>query len=151
MIGYDEDTFAVGEIIGYTTMIFSLMFIVVAGKSYRNANPDKVVGFKELFLLGAGISLIAGIMFGLYHVFYVYYLDPAFMDNYYNYSIENIRNSGISEAEFNQRVAEIESEKALFMNPFFNFLLMFLTVFVIGLVVSVVSGLFQRDRNEIQS
>lgn len=149
IMGYGEETFAMGEVIGYSTMIFSLMMIFVATKRYQEANPDVVIGFKKIFLLGTGISLIAGIMFGLYNVIYVLYIDPDFMQKYYDYSITNIRNSGISEQLADQKIAELEEQKELFMSPSLNFLLMFVTVFVIGLVVSVISGLFQRDRNKL--
>ena len=148
IMGYGEDTFATGEVIGYATMIFSLMMIFVAAKQYQTAHPDLILGFKELFFLGAGISLIAGIIFGIYNVIYVLYIEPDFMQNYYEYSINNIRDSAISPEIAEQQIAEIESQKEMFMNPIVNFFLIFITVFVIGLIVSVISVLFQRDKNQ---
>ena len=150
IMGYGEDTFATGEVIGYSTMVFSLMMIFVAAKKYQQANPDEIIGFKQIFLLGSGISLIAGTMFGIYNVIYVLYIDPEFMQKYYDYSINNIRNSGIPAEVVEQQIAEIESQKKMFMNPWVNFFLMFITVFFIGLIVSVISGLFQRDKNKIE-
>jgi hypothetical protein len=146
IMGYGEDTFATGEVVGYSAMIFSLMLIFVAAKKYQEANPNETIGFKKIFLLGTGISLIAGIMFGLYNVIYVLYIDPDFMEKYYQYSINNIRSSGIPIEAADLKIAEIESQKEMFMNPILNFFLMFFTVFFIGLIVSVISGLFQRDK-----
>ncbi len=150
IMGYGEETFAMGEIIGYSTMIFSLMIIFVAAKKHQQDNPDEIIGFKKIFLMGTGISLIAGIMFGIYNVVYVTYIDPEFMQNYYEYSINNIRSSGISTELANQQIAEIEQQKEMFMNPVVSFFAMFVTVFAIGLIVSVISGLFQRDKNKQQ-
>jgi len=149
IMGYGEDTFAMGEVIGYSTMIFSLMMIFIAAKKYQEINPDEVIGFKKIFLLGTGISLIAGIMFGLYNVIYVLYIDPDFMQRYYDYSINNIRDSGIPPELAEQQISDIESQKEMFMNPLVNFFLMFVTVFFIGLIISVISGLFQRDKNQL--
>ncbi len=150
-MGYSEDTFEMGEIIGYSTMIFSLMVIFIAAKKYQEQNPTEIMGFKKIFLLGTGISLIAGIMFGIYNVVHVTYIDPDFMDKYYDYAIKNIRNSGINVEAANLQITEIESQKEMFMSPMVNFFLMFITVFVIGLAVSVVSALFQRDKLNTQS
>ncbi len=146
IIGYGEETFATGEIIGYSTMIFSLMMIFVAVNKFQKQFPNEHTGFKQIFLIGAGISFIAGIMFGIYNVVHVLYIDPEFMNNYYEYSINNIKNSGLSVKAVEQQIAEMESQKEMFMKPSVNFLLMFVTVFAIGLIVSIISGLFQKEK-----
>lgn len=146
IIGYGPETFKMGEIIGYSTMILSLLLIFLAVNDYQKTHPDEVVTFGKIFLIGLGISAIAGIMFGIYNVVHVLYIDPEFMEKYYGYYVEQIRNSGASAAEIDQKIAQLESEKALFMSPTINFFLMFITVFVIGVVVSLVSAFFQRSR-----
>lgn len=145
IIGYGPDTFKTGEIIGYSTMILSLMMIFLAVREYQKRHPDEVVGFAKIVGIGAGISFIAGFMFGVYNVIYVTYIHPEFMQEYYQYYLANIQNSGAPQAEIDAQIAKLEQEKALFMNTTFNFFVMFLTVFVIGLVVSIISGLFQRE------
>ncbi|MGB0495469.1 MAG: DUF4199 domain-containing protein [Kangiellaceae bacterium] len=151
IMGYGKDTFAIGEVIGYATMIFSLMMIFLAVSNYQNQNPNEHIGFTKIFIIGSGISFIAGLMFGIYNVIYVLYIDPDFMNNYYEYTIDNIKNSDISAEAINQKIKAMESEKEMFMKPSVNFFLMFITVFVIGLVVSAISGLFQKDKNTQES
>lgn len=146
IIGYGPDSFKMGEIIGYSTMILSLLVIFLASKEYQKQHPTEEVGFARIFTLGVGISAIAGLMFGIYNVVYVTYISPEFMQQYYEYYLQGIRDSGAAAEEITAQIAKIESEKAMFMNPMVNFLLMFVTVFFIGLVISIVSGLFQRDR-----
>ena len=147
IIGHGPETFKIGEIIGYSTMILSMLIIFLAANEYQKQNTQKNVGFKQIFAIGIGISFIAGAMFGVYNVIYVTYIAPEFMDQYYQYYTDNIKNSGAPAAEISQQIKQIESEKEMFMNPLVNFLVMFATVFVIGLIVSVISGFFQRDKN----
>lgn len=146
LIGYGPETFKMGEIIGYSTMILSLLLIFLAVNDYQKAHPEEVITFGKILLIGLGISAIAGAMFGIYNLVYVYYIDPNFMEQYYSYYVENIRNSGAPAAEIEQKIAQLESEKEMFMNPVVNFFLMFVTVFMIGVVVSIVSGLFQKSK-----
>ncbi len=148
IIGYGPETFKTGEIIGYSTMILSMLIIFLAAREYQNSHPQESIGFMKIFGIGAGISAIAGLMFGLYNLIYVEYIAPDFMQQYYQYYIEGIKNSGASAAEIAQQISQLESEKEMFMNPMVNFSVMFATVFLIGLVVSIISGLFQRDRNQ---
>ncbi|TQV76504.1 DUF4199 domain-containing protein [Aliikangiella marina] len=145
-MGRGPETFRIGEIIGYSTMILSLLLIFVAVNNYQKLNPQEVVTFGQIFLIGIGISTIAGVMFGLYNLVYVYYIAPDFMDQYFNYYIENIRNSGAPQAEIEKQIAQLEQEKSFFMSPVVNFSAMFVTVFGIGVIVSLIAGFFQRTK-----
>jgi len=146
IIGHGPDSFKTGEIIGYSTMILSLMMIFLAVREYKKHHPEEVVSFAKIVTIGAAISLIAGFMFGVYNVIYVTYIHPEFMQEYYSHYVQNIQNSGISQAEIELQISKLEQEKEMFMDPLFNFFLMFLTVFIIGLIVSILSGLFQREK-----
>jgi len=145
-MGYGAETFAIAEVIGYVNMVLSLSLIFFGMQSYKSTYVNGYVGFNTLFRIGLGISFIAGVMFGFYNVVHVIVIDPEFMERYYAYSISNIQSAEMSQALIDQKVAEMEEQKAMFMNPLVNFLAMFTTVFVIGLLVTVFSGLIQRDK-----
>ena len=146
LIGHGPETFEIGAIIGYSTIILSLLLIFIAVNDYQKKHPNEEIGFKKIFLIGAGISAIAGIMFGLYNLVYVYYIAPDFMDVYYGHYMEDVRNSGATATEIELKISQLEQEKEMFKSPVINFLMMFITVFVVGLIVSVVSGLFQKSK-----
>lgn len=148
IMGYGPETYKTGEIIGYTSIIASLLLIFVAVNEYKKKNSDETLGFLKVFLIGTGISFIAGIMFGIYNVIYVTYIDPGFMAQYYEHYVNELRNSGADAAQIELQIRELEQQKEMFMNVTFNFFLMFVTVFGIGLVVAVVAGLFQSDRTK---
>ncbi|MGX5173324.1 DUF4199 domain-containing protein [Aliikangiella sp. IMCC44653] len=145
IIGGGTETYAQSEVIGYAAILLSVLVIFLAVKELKQKNTHQVIGFKKVFLLGTGVSLIAGILFGVYNLVYVAYLDPEFMDNYFNYYIQTIQHSGLAQVEIEQQIAKLQADKALFMNPWVNFIVMFFTVFLIGLVVSLFAGLIQRE------
>ena len=143
LIGGGPETFEVGEVIGYATIILSLLLIFMAINEFRRLQPDQRVGFAQGLAIGLLISAIAGSLFGVYNWVYVEFLQPDFLDQYYNHAIEQLRQSGQTEADIQRQIESFEREKALFMNPAIQFLLMFLTVFVIGLVVTLFCAAIQ--------
>ncbi len=149
VMGTEPETFKMGEIIGYSTMILSMLIIFLAVNEYKKSIPEHRLTFLDITKIGLGISIIAGVMFGLYNVIYVLYIDPDFMDKYFSYYIHNIQNSGQSEDIINQQIKQLEQDKAMFMSPTFNFFMMFLSVFIIGLIVTLISGLAQSDKKQV--
>ncbi len=147
-LGQDPENFRMGEIIGYSTMVLSLLLIFLAVNEYKQKNPHTQLSFGQAFIIGIGISAIAGIIFGIYNWVYVSYLAPDFMDNYFNYYIENIKNSGEPQAQIEAQIAKLNEEKAFFMNPLVSFVAMFMSVFGIGLIISLVSAAAQRSKTD---
>lgn len=143
LIGGGPETFKISEIIGYATIILSLLLIFIAINNYRLLQEDNRVSFGKGFLLGLSISAIAGLMFGIYNWVFVEFMQPDFMDQYYDYYIEQIKQSGKPEAQVTEEVMAFEREKAMFMNTSLQFLIMFLTVFIIGGIVSIFSAAIQ--------
>ena len=146
IMGTDPETYRMGEIIGYSTMILSLLTIFMAVNEFKKTQQPAGASFKQVLFIGLGISAIASAMFGLYNVVYATYIEPEFMNNYFNYYIENIKNSGASEEAISQQINKLEQEKAFFMNPMVNFSVMFITVFIVGLVISFVSAFSQSTK-----
>lgn len=137
LMGGGPETFKLGEIIGYATIICSLLLIYVAVNEYRLLQANQQISFVNGLAVGLLVSTLAATMFGIYNVIYVELLEPGFMDQYYNYYIEQISNSGKPQVEIDQQIQAFEQEKQMFMNVYLQFFLMFITVFVIGLIVSL--------------
>lgn len=141
----DENlSYSAQEIIGYASMIVSLGFVYFGIKHFRDHQNHGVVSFKKALTIGVLISLITALAFGALDIIYIEYLNPDFTTDYYAHAVEELRNS-LPEEEFNTKLAEIESEKEMFSNPLFSFLLMAFTVFIIGFIISLISSvLLQR-------
>lgn len=136
----DHLPYSTQEVLGYVSMILALGFVFFGIKQYRDMENDGKVSFKKALLIGVLISLITALAFGILDVFYTEVLNPDFMTEYYNRSVESVKAS-LPADEFEAKLAEMESQKELFSNPLFSFALMAMTVFVIGLIISLLSAL----------
>lgn len=135
------EDFRIGEIVGYSTMIIALMLILVAQNDYRK-QLNQPLKYSQGLVMGLAISALAGSAFGLYNLVYIAWINPEFMDQYYGYYIENLKQSGGDPAQIKATIEKINSEKEMWMSPAVQFFGMFFTVFVIGLIVSLISAGF---------
>jgi VIT1/CCC1 family predicted Fe2+/Mn2+ transporter len=83
------------------------------------------------------------VTFGLYNIFYIEVLDPEFMTKYADHAIAN-QSVGKSADEIMEIRQSVTSEMEMFDNPAIQFVLMFLSVFIMGAIVSLISGFFVK-------
>ncbi len=128
------------ETAGYLNIILSMIFVFFGIKQYRDKVNGGTVSYLQAFKLGLLIVLIPSIAFGVFDVVYVKFIDPGFTEKYYNYSKQHILASMPTEAA-QAKLKEMEQAKAMFGNVYFQFIIMALTVFLIGIVASAISAL----------
>ena len=145
-----EMGYKIAEIVGYATILLSMVFVFLGIKKHRDENNAGVISFGEALKVGVLIVLIPSIAFGLYNLFYIEVLDPNFMDNYYQYTLEEYKAS-MEPAEFEAMKTKMDSEKEMFQNTFLQFFLMFFTVFVIGVIVSIISSMVLKKNKSDES
>ncbi len=138
-------SFTAQEVIGYATMVISLVFVFFGIKHYRDNENDGVVSFGKALLIGVLISLFAAIAFGIIDVIYVTYINPDFTTEYYA-TIEEQMKSSLPEAEYKVKLTELEAQKELFSSSWMSFLLMSSTVLIIGFIISLISGLILQRK-----
>lgn len=141
--GLDFDT---QEVIGYATMIVSLSFVYFGIKHFRNQENNGVITFGKALWIGVLISLLTALAFGILDVIYVKYINPDFMTEYYETILLDLKES-LPPEEFETKRAEIESQKELFSSAWMNFVIMSMTVFVIGFIISLISALILQRKN----
>ncbi|MCL6267035.1 DUF4199 domain-containing protein [Flagellimonas myxillae] len=138
-------SFSTQEVLGYASMVVSLGFVYFGIKHFRDKENHGKIAFKKALTIGVLISLITAVAFGLLDVFFTEVLNPEFMEEYYQATVKDMRNS-LPPDEFELKLAEIESQKAMFSNPLFSFALMSMTVFVIGFIISLISALILQRK-----
>ncbi len=133
------------EVIGYTTMVVSLSFIFFAIKHYRDKENNGIVSFKQALKIGVLISLIVALVFGIIDVIYIEFINPDFTAEYYAHHVEQYKNS-LPEAEFQEKLKELEAQKEMFSSTAMSFIVMSMTVFVLGFIVSLISTIFLQRK-----
>jgi hypothetical protein len=125
---------------GYISILLSLTFIYVGIKQFRDKENGGFVSYKQAFLVGLLIVIFPSLANGIYSVIYAKFIDPGFMDKYYDLAIQKMKVE-LPPDQFQVKLKSLESERTLFKNPYLQFMMMFLTVFLIGVVVTAISSL----------
>ena len=134
-----EMDFGTQEVIGYTTIVVALSFVFFGIRHYRDRENKGVVSFGQALKIGLWISLITGLAFGLLDIIYKF-IYPDFTTEYYDAMVEQVK-ATVPAEEIDAKLEEMESQREFFSNPVLSFLVMTLTVFVIGFIISLLSSL----------
>lgn len=131
------------EIIGYASIVASLIFVYLGILRYREKENGGQLSFGKGLGVGTLITLFPSVAFGLFSWLQMSILDPGYADKYYGYYSEKLRRS-TPPPELEAALKELAAEKAFFSNPIAQFLVMFLTVFVIGIIITLISTLILK-------
>ncbi|GAC16094.1 DUF4199 domain-containing protein [Aliiglaciecola lipolytica] len=145
ILGTAPENFAKSEVIGYSVMILSSISIYFATKQYKQSLGGKPMRFFQGLKIGSGVSMIGGLFFGLYNWVYIRWLQPDFLNQYLAYSEQQIRQSGAEQAVIERQLGELATYSELLQNEFLYLLIMFMTVFVIGMAFSIVTAATLKD------
>jgi len=120
-----------GEVVGYLTMVASLIFVYFGIKHYRDKINNGTISFGKAVAIGLGIAAFAAIGVGIADYIYTAAINPDFFEEYK----AAMRAKGNTE--------EIPDWGSGFMA-----FVMFLTVMIIGLIISLISAfILQRKIN----
>ncbi|MGZ8545460.1 MAG: DUF4199 domain-containing protein [Flavisolibacter sp.] len=143
LIDRDSGNYKKGEVIGWAGIFLSVVFVFFGLKYYRDQQNGGILGFGEGLKLGLLIVIFPSLAFGLFNVLYVEVLDPQYMEKYYNFQVEELRKT-VPAAEVDSRIRKMEEQREMFSSPLIQFIVMFLSVFTVGLIVTVLSTLFLK-------
>jgi len=134
---------SISEISGYLIMLISMIFVFIGIKYYRDKENKGMLTFGQGLKVGLLIVLIPSVAFGLFDLLYTKVINPGWMDNYYTKMVEKIKKTTAPE-KLDAALQKLQANKELFSNPVMEFLLMALTVFIIGFIVTIISSLALR-------
>jgi len=136
------------EIIGYTVIVVSLLFVYFGIKHFRDRENGGQVSFKKGLTVGLLISVCAGLGIGIVDGLYVSVINPDFFQQYSEAMMTTLKESGDTEklAEMQKQMKTFESMSVPALG-LFSGALMFVTVLLIGLVISLLSSLILKKAN----
>jgi hypothetical protein len=132
-------SYEVQEVAGYLSIFLSMIFVFMGIKQYRDQVNGGALSFVEGLKVGTLIVLIPAIAFGLLDLVYTELINPAWKEQYYNHYLEQYKS--LPAAEFEKMKAQLKAQQEMFSSPGLQFLIMSMTVFVLGMIVTVISSL----------
>src|SRR5262245_53338270 len=142
----NRQSFDHGYILGYTTIVLSLMLTFFGVRSYRDNVGKGQITFGRAFLVGLSITVISCIFYVVTWQVIYYNFMPDFMDKYGAHVLEKMQASGATAAAIQQKSEEINKLKVMYKNPLFNAAMTFIEPFPVGLVITLLSAAVLRRK-----
>ncbi|NUO01018.1 MAG: DUF4199 domain-containing protein [Saprospiraceae bacterium] len=134
-----------GEWIGYISMIVALSSIFFGVRAYRDKESGGVISFGKAFQVGILISLVASVIYVAVWMLYVNFGGGGdFMEQYYQYSVEQLKQSGKSAADIEREILQMEQFKEMYKSPLVQIGITFLEIFPVGLIISLLSAVLLK-------
>jgi len=141
----DGLSYTTQEIIGYGSMVASLSFVYFGIKHYRDKVNNGKVSFGKALLLGLLISAFVGFGVGLIDYLYTTVINPDFAQEYLAKTLESYETLYSGE-ELSAKKAELTKQMEDYGGSGFMAALMFITVLLIGLIISIISALILQRK-----
>jgi hypothetical protein len=133
-----------GLLVGYLTMLVGLTAVFLGIKHYRDKVLAGTIGFKNAFMLGLGISAVAGLIYAIGWEISLNFMSFDFTEAYARSVVESARAHGATGAALEKAVADAQSFTTMYRNPLLRFPMTFLEMFPVGMLVSLVSAALLR-------
>lgn len=140
-IGFDK-----GEILGYTILVASALFVFFGVRSYReNVNGGNLT-FGRGFQVGLLIAIVSSVCYvGVWEIAY-FKLMPDFADKYAAHAIAKAKAGGASPAKIAAVTRQMQDFRTLYSNPWINAAMTFVEPFPVFLGATIVSAAALRKR-----
>ncbi|MFT5890153.1 MAG: hypothetical protein ACI9Y7_000242 [Dokdonia sp.] len=139
--------FGRSEILGYTAIIIALSFVFFGIKYFRDTENSGKISFTKAFALGILIALFVAFGIAIIDGLYVTVINPDFYHEYGEALLVSAKEAGNAEAI---TAAEVQKEKFNSMSltglGLFSGGFMFALVSVIGLIITIISGLILQKK-----
>ena len=146
-----KTVFKASEIIGYSVMILSLLFIFFGIRSYRDNELGGAISFGRAFMTGLFITFIASLIFAIFNVILYKYIAPNLINEMIDFHKQTLMESPMPKAEMDARLAEFDANRAFYNNVYLQGFIMFSTVFFMGAVITLISSLILKRKLKTQT
>jgi hypothetical protein len=143
----DHTAWSSSHLFGYSLMILALSLIFIGVKSYRDKVKGGVIKFGQAFLVGLGISAVAGVIYVVGWEITQALAGNTFAAGYAQSMIDSARAKGASPAELEALSTQMAEFQRLYADPLFRLPMTFIEIFPVGLIISLISaGLLRNPR-----
>ena len=126
------------QTMGYTSIAVSLLCIPFGVRYFKNEINNGTVNFGQAFKIGLGITSIAGIVMAIHSMLFFALQKDEFME----WQTKNLSDAELT--AFNEQLAQMPD---FAYTPWFQGIVMFVMVFLIGAIVNVISALVLKGSN----
>ena len=139
-------SFEYGEIIGYTSILMSMLFVFLGVKAFRDKLQNGRITFRKAFQVGILISIISCLFYVITWLILYETTMSDFMEQYSNHMLDKLQASGATPEKIAEETEKMEYYKEMYKNPLYRFLFTFIEPFPVGLLVTLISAAVLRTK-----
>ena len=144
----DNPDYSIGELVGYASMLLAFTAVFIGMKNFRDKSLGGIMTFKQGFLTGLGIVLVASSIYVIGWMIYQPNFAPDFADKYNAAEIAKVQvDTDLSEEEKKEQIHEMEEFLVSYKKPYVMAAYTFLEIFPVGLVVALIAALFLKKKS----
>ena len=133
------------EVLGYAAMLSALSVIYFAIKHHRDEVMGGRITLGKGLTIGLIISAFAGVGSAIADLVYTTVIAPDFVETFKEAELERLRSS-LPPAEYEQAAATLLEQIEWMGSPAVLALLMFVTVLILGFIISLISAFILRSK-----
>lgn len=145
LFGPRPDWMDAGQVIGYTAMVLCMTATYFAMRR-EQAQRAGTLGYGPAFAIGTAVAGVAGVLFGLATWLFFEISGDALPQTLMDYYAAQIREGGGTPTEIAAGLSELEEMRPMLFNRPLQGAIMGATVFLVGLVESLIGAWFVRQR-----
>lgn len=127
-------TYPIESSFSWTDDVIILICLVGFTITYRSTLPEKLITFKEIYVLNLGIGFISAIIFGFFIWYYASRVDISFPDRYYASMMAQSETSELSPDVYETQTKAMSTPGNLALQ---GGVLTFVNVLVLGFFVAI--------------
>ena len=140
-IGFDK-----GMIVGYTSIVISLLLVPFGIWTYREDDGEGSITFKRAFGVGILITIISCVCYVIAWEIVYYNFLPDFADKYTAYMVDKAKASGATQQAIDATLQDMKGMKAMLDNPLIFAAVGFTEPFPVGLIITTISAAILRKK-----
>lgn len=138
--------FSQGEVVGYSSMVLSLVLVFLGIRSYKTSIAPRPLSFGRALGVGTYLVAVASTIYALVWLWYYANYAQNFMTEYSAYVLECAAKDGATAAELAAKESEMASMSSLYKNSLARFGITFMEYFPIGFVGALIGSAILRTR-----
>ena len=132
-------------VLTYVVMLIALSMVFVGIKQYRDRALGGIIKFMPAFIVGLGISAVAGVFYAVAWEISMVFMKFDFAQFYANAMVEQARASGKDAQGIAEAATHAAEFTRMYANPLFRVPMTFLEIFPVGILVSLISAAVLRN------
>lgn len=137
--------YTVQEIIGYTSMAISLIFVFFGIRYYRDHENNGKVSFLKALGIGILISLFAAVGFGVIDYLFTTVINPDFAVEYEAKMISDMK-ANLTPEDFKIQKEALQQQMKQYGGSGFMAFMMFAAVAMMGFIISLISAIILQRK-----